>query len=386
MTPLLIIIYLAFIGLGLPDSLLGSAWPSMQGTFSVPVAAAGLVSMLISGSTIVSSLNTTRILRRFSVHHVVFFSVLLTGLALLGISFSSSYVVLCFFAILQGLGAGAIDVSLNNFVALHYNASHMNWLHGFWGVGASLGPLILSFFLLRTEAWSSGYFAISIILLCLTLILLCSMPLWKKAQNERHSQNNVKQKHKNLFLLLNLSNAKPAVLAFFCYCALEAGTGLWSGSYLVLVKGVSTQMAAGWVALYYIGITVGRFLSGFIAFKLSCKRLICCGLVLIAFGILLLFLPAPFTMFGLFAIGLGCAPIFPTMVHETPRHFGKEYSQAFIGLQMACAYLGTTFIPPLFGLAGTQLGYGVFPLFIALFWFCLVLATARLYRNRPLAH
>ncbi len=384
MAVLLCIIYLAFIGLGLPDSLLGSAWPSMQTTFSVPVAAAGPVSMLISGSTIVSSLSAGRILRRFKVEHVVFFSVLLTGISLLSMSFVTQYVALCCLAIPLGLGAGSIDVSLNNFVALHYSASHMNWLHSFWGIGASAGPIVLSFFLLRTGRWGTGYLFIGLFLLLLAVILAFSFPLWKKVSTLENSQNSSKDNRVNMLSLLKMPRALPAVLAFFCYCGVEAGAGLWSGSYLVLVRGISPQRAAGWVALYYLGITAGRFLSGFFAFKLSSRRLIYGGLVLIALGIFFLLLPLPllFAMLGLFFIGLGCSPIFPTMLHETPTHFGKQYSSTFIGLQMACAYLGTTFVPPLFGLLGAQFGYELLPLFILFFWVLLVFTILCVYQKK----
>lgn len=378
---LLVIIYLAFISLGLPDSLLGSAWPSMFGSLGVSIDSAGIISMIVSGGTIASSLLSDRVIRRFGTGLVTVVSVAMTALALLGISFSGSFAALCLCAIPLGLGAGSVDAALNNFVALHYRAKHMSWLHCFWGIGASAGPIIMSYSLAQPQSWNGGYRVIGLIQLALVAVLLISLPLWKKAQSPSADGEGAAQQVLSPRQLLGLPGAKQVLVSFFCYCAIEHTVGLWGSSYLVTVHGVSAETAAGWISLYYIGITLGRLFSGFLAIRLRHRQMVRLGQLLIGVGIAVLLLPVPvhFYLVGLFFIGLGCAPIFPSLLHETPRHFGSQYSQSIMGVQMACAYMGSTFMPPLFGLAAAKVGYRLFPPFIGALLLLMYFMVARLY-------
>ena len=387
MASLLVLIYLAFISLGLPDSVLGSAWPSMYAGFGVPVSAAGMVSMIISGGTIISSLNSAKLIRRFGTGLVTLASVAMTAFALLGMSLSGSFYLLCLLAVPLGLGAGSVDTALNDFVALHYRASHMSWLHSFWGLGASLGPVIMSSALLRQSSlwggWQGGYRSIGLLQTALAAVLLSALPLWKQGKNDSAQKSDKREKPPGLLRLIRLPRALPALSTFFFYCSLESTVGLWGASYLVMYRGVAPQTAAGWVALYYSGITAGRMLGGFISLKVTQRRMIRLGISVIALGILCLVMPVEFiALAGLFLIGLGCAPIFPAMMHETPRTFGEDNSRAIIGVQMAGAYLGSTLMPPLFGLIGAALGYGLFPAALSLFFVLMVLMIRRVYAGR----
>ncbi|MDL2288694.1 MFS transporter, partial [Oscillospiraceae bacterium OttesenSCG-928-F05] len=322
MTVLLILIYIAFISLGLPDSLLGSAWPAMHAELGVPISGGGVVSMIIAGGTIVSSLLSDRILRKLGTGPVTFFSVLMTAAALHAMSFAPSFAFLCLAAVPLGLGAGSVDAALNNFVALHYKAAHMNWLHCFWGLGASAGPVIISAFIARGHSWAGGYRVISLLQFALTAVLIFSLPLWKKA-SATTADGSVSLPLSPL-ALLKLPRGKATLTAFFCYCAVEAAVGLWSSSYLVTVRGVSESTAAGWLSLFFAGITAGRVLSGFLSMKIPPRLMLHAGQGLIAAGIVIMVLPlwewicAP----GLLLIGLGCAPIFPGLLHNTPESFG----------------------------------------------------------------
>ena len=381
MIVLLVIIYAAFISLGLPDSLLGSAWPSMYTGFGVDIASAGVISMIIAGGTIVSSLSSDRLIRKLGTGRVTTISVAMTAVALLGISFSTSFTAVCLWAIPLGLGAGSVDAGLNNFVALHYKASHMNWLHSFWGIGASVGPLIISFFLTQTGEWQPGYLSISCIQFALVAVLIFSLPLWKRAAGGDKGKQEEKSAPIGIPQLIKLPRAKPTLIAFFCYCALEMTVGLWGSTYLAVTRGISEDITAGWISLYYIGITLGRMLSGFMSIKISQPSMIRLGQALIAAGILVLFLPIPDTTLiaGFFLIGLGCAPVFPGMLHETPNTFGKKYSQSIMGMQMACAYVGTTFMPPLFGLLGKNFTYGLFPYYLSVLLAVMVIMVGMIY-------
>ncbi|MDR2900187.1 MAG: MFS transporter [Treponema sp.] len=384
MIVLLIIVYAAFISLGLPDSLLGSAWPSMYEGFGVPVSNAGIASMIIAVGTVVSSLNSNRLITRFGTAPVTIISVGMTSAALLGISFAPSFWVLCLCSIPLGLGAGSIDAALNNFVALHYKAAHMNWLHSFWGVGASIGPIILAYFLRSSGLWTTGYRVISIIQAALMVILIVSLPLWKRVPGTMPQTEDQKEKNYfGLIQLLKLPKAKVTLISFFCYCAIESTVGLWGSSYLVLIRHIDAKTAAAWIALYYFGITLGRMLSGFLSLKLTQKMMIRLGLVSISLGIIVLFLPFTGNMLlaGFFLIGLGCAPIFPSLLHETPRTFGKDASQAMMGTQMASAYIGTTCMPPLFGLLGKYAGYALFPFYLTIILVLMILMVYLIYRN-----
>jgi fucose permease len=361
----LVIIYISFISLGLPDSLLGSAWPSMYGSLNVPLYYAGFISMIIAGGTVISSVMSERIIRRFGTGIVTAVSVLMTAAALIGFSLSHSFPALCLSAIPLGLGAGSVDAALNNYVALHYKARHMSWLHCFWGIGASIGPLIMSSFLIRQNPWNSGYRAIGIIQFCLVVILFISLPLWKSNKPPENTAQTNSFKFSKLFGIVGV---KEALTAFFCYCTIETITGLWGASFLVMEKGISPETAARWISLYYIGITSGRFISGFVTMKLNNRQMVRLGHIIIGCGIIVLVLPFGNAALlpGLFMIGLGCAPIYPSMLHETPKNFGEDYSQAIMGIQMGSAYIGTTIMPPIFGRLATFMSFGIFPVFLGI--------------------
>jgi fucose permease len=364
-TILLIIIYLSFISLGLPDSLLGSAWPSMYGGLNVPLHYAGYISMIIAGGTVISSIFSEKLIRRFGTGIVTALSVLMTAAALLGFSFSSAFALLCLWAIPLGLGAGSVDAALNNYVALHYKAKHMSWLHCFWGVGASAGPIIMSFFLIHKNSWNLGYRAIGLLQCCLVAILFITISLWGKNKPQNNNEKNISPKGIKFKELFHTAGVKQILIAFFCYCSLESTTGLWGSSFLVMEKNISPETAARWISLYYIGITFGRFVSGFLTMKLNNRQMVRLGQALIACGIIAIMLPVSrFLLPGFFIIGLGCAPIYPSLLHETPKNFGGEKSQAIMGIQMASAYIGTTFMPPLFGQITSYFGFNIFPLFI----------------------
>lgn len=382
-TLLLIIIYVSFISLGLPDSLLGSAWPVMYGGLSVPISYAGVISMVIAGGTVVSSVMSDRVVRRFGTGKTTAVSVLMTAAALLGFSLSGSFAALVLCAVPLGLGAGSVDVGLNNYVALHYKARHMNWLHCFWGIGAALGPVIMSAYLTAGSSWRSGYRTISVIQFCLTAALFIALPLWKRAGGAEEPGESDKKPPMRFSALLRLPGAIPALVSFFCYCALESTAGLWGGSFLVIAKGIAPETAAKWVSLFYIGITVGRFLAGFLTVRFSNRQMVRLGQVIVAAGLVLLLLPLKNTalLAGLFMAGLGCAPIFPSLLHETPVNFGEDNSQALMGVQMAGAYVGSTLMPPLFGMLAARLSYGLFPVYLAAFLVLMFLTVETLNRT-----
>jgi len=361
----LVIIYISFISLGLPDSLLGSAWPSMYNSLNVPLYYAGFISMIIAGGTVISSFLSERVIRRFGTGIVTAVSVLMTAAALIGFSLSHTFPALCLCAIPLGLGAGSVDAALNNYVALHYKARHMSWLHCFWGIGASIGPIIMSSYLIRQNSWNSGYRAIGIIQFCLVVILFISLPLWKR---NKSTGNTAQTNSFNFSKLFGITGVKEALIAFFCYCTIETIAGLWGASYLVMEKGILPETAARWISLYYIGITSGRFISGFMTMKLINRQMVRLGHIIIGCGIIVLVLPfGNITLLpGLFMIGLGCAPIYPSMLHETPKNFGEEYSQAIMGIQMGSAYIGTTIMPPIFGRFAAFMSFGIFPAFIGI--------------------
>lgn len=378
---LLVIIYISFISLGLPDSLLGSAWPSMYGELGVPVSYAGVVSTIIAAGTIVSSFFSDKIIRKLGTGKVTAISVAMTAVALFGFSVSTEFWMLCVFSIPYGLGAGSVDAALNNFVALHYEARHMSWLHCFWGIGATVGPYIMGAYLTGGATWNSGYRMISLLQMGLTAILLFTLPLWKEGKAAGESEEN--QKVLKTGEILKLSGAKAALLSFFCYCALEATCGLWAASYMVMHRGISSETAATWASLFYLGITIGRFLCGFISMKLGDKNMIRLGQGFMAAGVILLLLPGAdaFVFAGLIMIGLGCAPVYPCLIHETPENFGADQSQALIGMQMACAYVGTTLMPPLFGLIAQYIHIMWYPVYLAVFVVLMVLAVETLNRS-----
>ena len=364
---LLAIIYLAFISLGLPDALLGAAWPSMYPQFDVPVSYAGIISMIIALGTVVSSLQSDRLTKKLGTGKVTALSVLMTAMALFGFATSHSFGMLCLWAIPYGLGAGSVDASLNNYVALHYESRHMSWLHCMWGIGASAGPYIMGYALTAGWGWNSGYHIIAVLQIVLTAILLCSLPLWKQRPAEVLQDGKVQPaKALSIREVLQLAGAREILVCFFCYCALEQTTGLWASSYLTLHKGVSADTAASFASMFYLGITVGRALSGFLTMKLNDVQMIRLGEVIIGIGALVMLLPfgQSLSLTGLILIGLGCAPVYPCVIHSTPAHFGADKSQAIIGIQMACAYVGTCLMPPVFGLIANHITVALLPVYL----------------------
>lgn len=361
---LLALIYLAFISLGLPDSLLGAGWPVMHLDLGVEVSYMGIVSMVISGGTIVSSLLSDRLTRKFGARWVTVVSVFLTAAALFGFSFSDRFWMLILFSIPYGLGAGAIDAALNNYIALHYSARHMSWLHCFWGVGTIVSPFIMSY-ALTSSTWNDGYRIVGYIQLGIGALLLATLSVWKINKTpEAQSQKSL-----GLIGAVKIKGVPLILLGFFAYCAAEATSMQWASTYFVEVKQISEAQAAQLASLFYIGITAGRFISGFLSGKLGDRRMIVIGACILTCGIVLLFIPADVevAIAGFIVIGLGCAPIYPSIIHSTPANFGAENSGAIIGIQMASAYVGSTFIPPLFGLIANRLGFNILPVYLLIF-------------------
>ena len=382
---LLIVIYLAFIGLGLPDGLLGSAWPVMYPVFDVPVSSAGVVSFIISMGTVVSSLMSDRLTRKLGCGKVTAISVGLTALALFGSSVSDSFWMLCLWAIPYGLGAGSVDAALNNYVALHYASRHMSWLHCMWGLGASVGPYVMGFALTGGLGWPAGYRIVGVIQIAIVFLLFISLPAWK----ERCTQGQAETDGEVLKLsqILRIRGAKEVLLMFLCYCATEATAMLWAASYLVMKDGMDTESAASWASIFYLGMTVGRFLSGFMTIKFSDTKMIRLGSGVLAVGVIIMLLPlgAGASIAGLLLAGLGCAPIYPCVIHSTPAHFGADKSQAVIGVQMASAYIGTSLMPPLFGLIAQYLGAYLLPVYMGIIMALMVLMHERLNKICPIA-
>lgn len=361
---LLAVIYLAFIGLGLPDSLLGAAWPMIYPQFEVPVSSMGLISMIISAGTILSSLNSSRLTRALGAGKVTLLSTVLTALALLGFGMSRSLWQLCFWAVPYGLGAGSVDAALNNYVALHYASRHMSWLHCMWGVGTIIGPSLMSAALTGGHGWSGGYLLTALVQGLIVAVLLLSLPLWGRPTSGNGSETETAAL--SLREVLAIPGAKEVMLCFFGYCALESTAGLWAASYLTLARDIPAETAAGFAALFYLGITAGRAVSGWIAPRLGDDGMIRLGLWGIGLGLAALLLPGPaaVSLAGLVIIGLGCAPIYPSIIHSTPAHFGAHRSQAVIGVQMASAYVGSMAMPPLFGLMARQITPALFPFYL----------------------
>lgn len=361
-TALLMMIYLSFISLGLPDSMLGSAWPAMNVSLNAPLWGAGLVQMLISFCTIISSLNSAKLIRRFGTGKLTAISVATTALALLGFSLAKNYAFLLLMAVPLGLGAGAVDAGLNNYVALHCEAKHMSWLHCFWGVGTIIGPMILSTVLRVGGSWATGYRAVGLIQCAVSALLFATLGMWKRGNIQ---QEEYGAKALSVWEVLSLPGAKAGMVTFLCYCAVEATLGLWGATYISQVRGVDEATAASFGAMFYIGITVGRAISGFMAMKLLPKQMVRVGQALLALGCIFMMIPAGSTLsgIGLVVCGLGCAPIYPNIIQDTPVNYGTENSQAAIGVQMAFAYVGSTFLPSIFGALAGVGGYGLLPYF-----------------------
>lgn len=442
---LLAVIYIAFISLGLPDSLLGSAWPVMHIELGVAISYAGIITMIISVGTIASSLLSDRLTRKLGTGLVTAISVFLTAAALFGFYLSNKFWMFCLWAIPYGLGAGAVDAALNNYVALHYSSRHMSWLHCFWGVGVSISPYIMSFALTRSAGWNSGYLYVSIIQIAVTAILFVSLPLWKKktmananslvedsvngttvdlanaietangtaaettakianleanvtasqqaanatetktADEAANSTYKIKdtQKSKSIVEIFKIKGVPLVLIAFFGYCAMEVTAGLWASSYLVKARGIDPVTAAKFASLFYLGITFGRFVSGFVANTLGDRMLIRIGSIVFITGIVLIAVPINVSFLplsGLVILGFGCAPVYPSIIHSTPLNFGKENSQAVIGIQMASAYIGATFMPPLFGLIAQYISIWLYPIYL-MFFAVLILVMTELLRR-----
>ena len=376
---LLALIYLAFISLGLPDSLLGSGWPVMHAELGVSVSFMGIVSMVISGGTILSSLLSDRLTHRLGTRIVTVVSVFLTVVALFGFSISTRFWMLIAFAVPYGLGAGAIDAALNNYVALHYKAKHMSWLHCFWGVGTIVSPFIMGYALTHST-WNAGYRIVGLIQLAIAVLLLVTLPVWKIHADATETAG----RRVGLRAALRIKGVPFLLLGFFAYCSAETTTMQWASTYFVEVKHLPAERAATLAALFYIGITAGRFLSGFLSEKLGDRGMIRLGAGVLACGIAALLLPVEsyYLAFAAFlAIGLGCAPIYPCIIHSTPANFGAESSGAIIGIQMASAYVGSTFVPPLFGLMGKALGFSILPVYLAVFAALMLVMTELTFRT-----
>ena len=380
-TLLLAIIYLSFISLGLPDALLGAAWPIMQGDLQVPLSYAGGISLIIAIGTVISSLLSDRLTKWLGAGKITAISVGMTALALFGFSVSTRYWQLCLWAIPYGLGAGSVDASLNNYVAIHYASRHMSWLHCMWGLGASIGPYIMGAALTGGLSWNTGYRLIGTLQVVLTAVLFLSLPLWKKRKGEAGTDGAGKPL--TLKQIFALKGAKEVMLAFFCYCGLEQTCILWGSSYFVLVGGLDEETAASLASLFMLGLTFGRFLSGFVTYKLNDANMIRLGQGIIVAGIFVMLLPIGTfaAMAGLCLCGLGCAPIYPCIIHSTPEHFGEENSQAIIGIQMAAAYVGICLLPPLFGILANHISAGLLPGYLAVIQAVMILMCEGLNRK-----
>ncbi len=372
---LLAVIYLAFISLGLPDSLLGSAWPTIRTALDVPLSYMGFVSMIISGGTIISGLMSERLTKKFGTKYVTLISVLLTAIALFGFSTVKEFYQLCLWGIPYGFGAGAIDAALNNYVALHYKSKHMSWLHCFWGVGTIVSPYVMSYALVHSN-WSNGYRTVSYLQFGIAAVILLTLPFWKANKSADEAENSGELL--GLKGALKIKGVPYLLTGFFAYCAAEATTMLWASSYLEGVRGATKDEAAAFGSLFFIGITAGRFLSGFISDKIGDNRMIRIGTSIALLGVVMIILPLKTTsLIGFIVIGLGCAPVYPCIIHSTPRNFGAENSQGIIGIQMASAYVGSTFMPPVFGLIANHISLKLMPLYLAFFFILLLVMLSK---------
>lgn len=374
---LLAIIYLSFISLGLPDSLIGSAWPVMHVDLGVGVSSAGIITIIISLGTIISSFFSNSLINKLGTGLLTAISVLLTAIGLIGFSFASAFWMLIVFAIPYGLGAGAVDAALNNYTAINYPARHYNWLHCMWGVGASISPYIMSYALTGGQGWGNGFRIVFYIQIALSALLFFTLPVWKKVEKQRMLKNgdvvedsDEPKKKVSTREVIKIKGVLLAFVAFFAYCAMEQTAGLWATSYLVQHKGIDATTAAKFASFFYIGITVGRAIAGIFADKVGDKLLIRLGTGIILLGIMLVAIPIKdngAALAGLVVIGFGCAPIYPAILHSMPKYFGKENSQAIMGVQMAFGYIGIVAMPPLFGLLAEHINIGIYWAYLLIF-------------------
>ena len=380
-TFLLAVIFMSFISLGLPDSLLGAAWPVMYTDLGASLSWAGGISMIISAGTIVSSLASDRLNSRLGTGKITAVSVGMTAAALFGFSISHSYLELCLWAIPYGLGAGSVDAALNNYVALHYSSRIMSWLHCMWGIGASTGPVIMAW-ALTNASWNTGYRIISLIQIALTLVIISSLKQWLRP-GEGEGEEEIIPVHKSMKELLAMPGVKEVLICFFCYCAVETTAGMWAASYCTLARGIDAETAANWASLFYLGITIGRFFNGFLAGKYTDRQLIRAGQMISLAGVIFVLLPFGNTLLfpGLILTGIGCAPVYPCIIHETPENFGREVSMAMTGIQMACAYVGTLAMPPLFGLIAEHINVGLYPYYLLVILLIELMMAEKLHRR-----
>jgi fucose permease len=383
-TIMLIVISFSFAGIGLPNSLLGSAWPSMYGDIGVQASSMGIISMILMGGTVVASFLSGKLLGYVQTSTVVTVNMFIIVLAVFGFAVSGSFVFLCIYAVPLGIGIGFADAALNNYSAMYFEAKHMNWQHCFWGVGAAIGPVVMSYGM-AAGSWRIGYQIIGVMVLVIAVMLCFSVPLWRKiAGASGRVTNDAKTPH-SYGSLFRLRGFKLSVAVFFIYVSAEVTVMLWGSSYLVFVKDITPELAAGWISLFFLGITLGRFCSGVLAMLLNQSQIVWLGCALFACGIVFIELPignAAF-MVGFFLIGLGCAPIFPNVIYTTPIRFGAEYSQSAIGIQICSANIGATVTPPLFGLIAARVGYGFFPVFLGILLAVLVFMIAMLNKVSP---
>jgi len=380
---LLIILYAAFIGLGLPSGLLGAAWPVMQEDLAAPVYMAGVISAILSGGTILSTLTADKMTRLIRPGYVVAGGILCIIVSLFGFTLAGTVWLMCLWALPLGLGSGAVDAVINNYIAVHYSSRHMNWLHCFWGAGAMVGPYIMGFFLGSGMAWNAGYLTTAIIVVAIFVGVMLTQRLWKQNKTPQPAIHDSRRTGHGI-TVLRIRGVKYAMLAFFAYCSMEGTAMLWAATFLVRTRGITAEAAATFSALVYIGLTAGRVSAGFVSNKLGDKRMVHIGLAIALAGIVLVglpFVPDWVTLAGLVTVGLGCAPIFPALMHATPAHFGEKNSQALVGIQMASAYTGLTLIPPLFGVMAGWWGEGIFAPFLFVFFIMNVGAVVALNKS-----
>ncbi|MBK5200159.1 MAG: MFS transporter [Spirochaetaceae bacterium] len=384
---LLAVIYMSFISLGLPDGLLGAGWPTIYSQMQVPLSYAGILQLIIAGSTVLTSLQSDRLTKKYNTALVTIFSVATTAIALFGFSISTKFYMLCLFSIPYGLGAGSVDAALNNYVSLHFKSRHMSWLHCMWGLGATTGPLFMSYALTSGAGWNKGYRYVFYLQVVLTFILVLSYPLWIKGIKITSGKDKtIKEAPLKLKEILKIPGTIEVMIVFFVYCAIEQTTGLWASSYLVLNRGISAESAASFAGLFFLGITIGRAISGFVTFKLNDNQMIKSGFFIIALGIVIILLPFAnmLTFIGFITIGLGCAPIFPSVIHSTPTNFGADKSQAIIGVQMASAYLGSGIMPSFFGFIANNISISIMPIYLIILLILMVSAYKSLLRKREI--
>lgn len=382
-TLLVIIIFITYVGLGIPDSLFGSAWPAIYTELNLPISYSNFITGIMYTGTIVSSLMSARLTKKFGTPLVVAFSTALTAVAILGFSFSNNMLMLCLCTIPIGLGAGGIDNVLNTYVALNYKATHVNFLHCSYGVGVTLSPFLMSLALKNSNNWQGGYRIMSFFQLALTVMCFLSIPIWKKVKEQKEEAGIVDEtKVVSIPELLKIPIARASLLIYFGSCAIESVCLAWGSTFLVNSKGLTPDKAARMITFYFIGMTLGRFLSGVLVNKISPKKIIIIGESITLIAILLTFSGSPSVAgLGLFFIGLGNGPIFPNMTHLTPIHMGRDISQSFIGLQGAISYMSILLSPITFGLLAQYISTDVFSIFQIIAFVITVISTCVMLKH-----